>query len=119
MLFPPSDGLQLLPTFRDDFLGRCEQTAEQASFRLIETLLFRRRARDEVEQNLKLFMGLEERLLLCDNHRNPPWCIDHPCHQWMSYAKGALLASCSRRKSLSDKELFGAGGELHPFLDAG
>jgi hypothetical protein len=32
----------------------------------------------------------------------------------MFYAKGAILASCSRRKSLSDKELLGAGGELRP-----
>jgi hypothetical protein len=36
----------------------------------------------------------------------------------MSYAKGALLASCSCRKSLSDKELFGAGRELHPTYQA-
>jgi hypothetical protein len=35
----------------------------------------------------------------------------------MSYAKGALLASYSRRKSLSDKELSGAGGELHPGVE--
>jgi hypothetical protein len=33
----------------------------------------------------------------------------------MSYAKRALVATCSRRKLLSDKELFGEGAELHPF----